>query len=230
GCSTHTRSCWMEGGERQSTRVTREPQGTFVPCMARKWIRKPGRCCSGAWSGPGALSNESKALRAGEAREHLPRVVEPKVAAHDFIEDASEVGRDGEVASLVALLWRKPWPPAVDPSASHAAADDHHRVAVPVVRAAVAVLHDGAAELRHREDHDVLHAIAEVAHERGDAVGQIVEPRGQEARRRSLVDVVIPIARFGERDLEANVSLDELCNLAERLAVWRAGVLGAVLR
>jgi hypothetical protein len=47
-------------------------------------------------------------------------------------------------------------------------AQQPHGCAVAVIGAAVAVLAHGAAELRHGHDHDVFHAVAEVAVKRGE--------------------------------------------------------------
>ena len=52
----------------------------------------------------------------------------------------------------------------------------------------------------------------------------------QLSRRRPLVGVGIPAAGFGEGDLEADVRLDQLRDLAQRVAVAGARVLRAVLR
>jgi hypothetical protein len=97
------------------------------------------------------------------------------MSVHDLGKDRAEVGGDGEVSSFVALLRRESRPSAVDLSSAYRSADDHHRVAMPVIGSAVPVLHDRASELGHRQNHYVLHAIAEVAHERGQTASQIVE-------------------------------------------------------
>ena len=52
---------------------------------------------------------------------------------------------------------------------------------------------------------------------------EVVEPGGELAGGRALVGVVIPVAGFGERDLEPDVRLDELRDLPQRLAVRRRG-------
>ena len=72
--------------------------------------------------------------------------------------------------------------------------------------------------------------LAEIGDERGDAASEVVEPVGELALRRTLVDVRVPAADIRERDLEADVGLDELRDLSERLAERRARVVGAVLR
>src|SRR5579872_2775315 len=98
------------------------------------------------------------------AREDGPRIGDAEMPHDDFAEHVAEVGRDREVASFVSMLDGEAGPAAVDLPAAHAAADDHHRVAVAVIGAAVAVLAHRAAELRHREDDGVGHPIAEVGH------------------------------------------------------------------
>src|SRR2546426_4615265 len=100
--------------------------------------------------------------------------------AHDNLtEDLAEVGRHREVASIVTALDRQAGPRAVDMAALDAAADDHHRVAMAVIGAAVTVLVHRAPELRHRENDGVFHPVAEVGNERGDASGEVVEPGGE---------------------------------------------------
>ena len=61
-------------------------------------------------------------------------------------------------------------------------ANHEQRAGVAVVRAAIAVLARHAAELGHRHDHDVVHAIAEVGDQRGDRAGEIVETLRELAR------------------------------------------------
>ena len=59
--------------------------------------------------------------------------------------------------------------------------------------------------------------VAEIAGERGDAAAEIVEPSGELADRGSLVDVRVPAAGLGEGDLEPDVRLDQLRDLAKRV-------------
>ena len=59
---------------------------------------------------------------------------------------------------------------------------------------------------------------------------EVVEPLGELAGRGALVGVMIPVARFGERDLEADVRLHELRDLPQREAEADARILGAVGR
>src|SRR5262245_43874146 len=142
----------------------------------------------------------------------------PQMAVDDFGEDGTEVRRHRQVASLIALLPLEPRPAPINLSTSHRAADDHHRVAMPMIGPTIPVLHDRATELRHGQHDDVLHAIAEVTHERGHAARQIVETVSEDADCGSFIDVMIPVSRFGERYLETDIRLDELSDLLERLA------------
>ena len=147
----------------------------------------------------------------------------------DLTEDVAEVGGDGEIAPVVPLFDRKARPLAVHAAAAHAAANHQHRVAVAVIGPAVAVLIHGAAKLRHRQHDRVRHAIAEVGDERGDAAREVVEAAGELALCRALVDVRVPAAEVGERDLEADVRFGQLRDLPERLAERAAWIVGAVL-
>src|SRR5436190_2309482 len=132
------------------------------------------------------LPDEPQRLRSREPREDRPRVVHAKMASNDLVEDAAEVRRHGEVAPVVALFAGQTGPFAVHLAAADALpADDEHGVAVAVIGAAVAVLGDRPPELAHRQDDDVLHPIAEVARERGDALAEVGEPLRELADRRS---------------------------------------------
>ena len=79
---------------------------------------------------------------------------------------------------------------------------------MPVVGAAVAIFGDRPPELAHRQDDDVVHAVAEIAGQRGDALAEVVEPLRELADRGALVHVRVPAAGLRERDFEADVRLD----------------------
>ena len=165
----------------------------------------------------------------GVAREDASRCLStPRWRDDDLREDVAEVGRDREVAALVALFGREAGPRAVDLAAADAAAEDEHRVAVAVVGAAVAVLLHRPAELRHRE-----HTMSAMRSPRSVASAAMPCAKsssraGELAGRAALVDVRVPAAELGERDLEADVRLDELRDLPQRLAERRSRVVGAV--
>ena len=66
--------------------------------------------------------------------------------------------------------------------------------------------------------------------ERGDAAREVVEPVRDLARARCPRSRGDPSCRLGERDLEAEVGLDELRDLPQRVAEAGARILGAVGR
>src|SRR6266850_7506205 len=107
-------------------------------------------------------------------REDGTRVCDAEVPYDDLAEDIPEIGRDREIAPFVPAIDREAGPLAVDVAAPDPAADDHHRVAVAVIRSAIAVLADRSPELRHRQDHGVFGPIAEVGDERGNRSREIV--------------------------------------------------------
>src|ERR1043166_932471 len=59
------------------------------------------------------------------------RVGEAEMPHDDFSEHVAEVGGHREVAAVVPVINREPGPSSVHAPAEDAAADDHHRVAVP---------------------------------------------------------------------------------------------------
>src|SRR5262245_54050145 len=138
--------------------------------MWRPTLVGPDHCALRSAPLTAALCKESWKFRGLHCitREDRSRIHDAQVADDDLSEDVAEVGGDGEVASLVALLGRESWPSAVNLTAAHAPTDDHHGVAVPMVGAAIAVLADCASKLRHRQDHGVGHAVAEIGDEGGN--------------------------------------------------------------
>ena len=97
-----------------------------------------------------------------------------------------------------------------------------------VIGTDVAVLVNGAAELRHREHHHVAHLLSQVGGEGGERVAQILEPGGELALTRALVDVRVPAGAVEEGDLHADVRLDELSDLQEAPSQAAARVVGSV--
>ena len=55
-------------------------------------------------------------------------------------------------------------------------ADYEQRAGVTVISTAVPVLASHAAELGHRENHDIVHAVAHIGHQCGNRAREIVEP------------------------------------------------------
>src|ERR1041384_598292 len=173
--------------------------------------------------------SRKSALRDRVARKHRAQIARAQVPDQDLAEEIAEVRRHRHVAPLVAGLHVEPRPAPRDPLAIHGSAQHQHRRGVPVVGAAGAVLADGPAELRHREHAHVAEPLAEIGRERGERSPQLVQPGGQLALVAALVHVGVPAAHVGERDLHAEVRLDQLGDLPHALAQPARRILGAVL-
>src|SRR5438045_540823 len=137
---------------------------------------------------------------------------------HDFTEHRPEVCRQRQVASLVQLLRLETRPAAVNLAALHAAADHEQTTGVSVIGPSTSVLSRGPTELRHRENHDVCHAIAEVRHERKGGFCEVIQSLRELPGRAALIHVRVPAPYVGECDLNAYVGLDQLRDLAQPLA------------
>src|ERR1041384_5531872 len=173
--------------------------------------------------------SRKSALRDRVARKHRAQIARAQVPDQDLAEEIAEVRRHRHVAPLVAGLHVEPRPAPRDPLAIHGSAQHQHRRGGPVVGAAGAVLADGPAELRHREHAKVAEPLAEIGRERGERSPQLVQPGGQLALVAALVHVGVPAAHVGERDLHAEVRLDQLGDLPHALAQPARRILGAVL-
>src|SRR6266853_2219731 len=176
-----------------------------------------------------SLGEDAERCLGPKAREDRGRG-DAEMARRDLGEEVAEVGGDREVAALEELVPVEARPAAVDAAAANAAAEDEHRRRVTVVGAAVAVLRDGAAELRHRQRDDVRHPVAEILRERRERRAEVREAERELAALGALADMRVPALHVGEGDLEADVGLDELRDLTQRLAERHARILGAVRR
>src|SRR5262249_48318018 len=117
------------------------------------------------------------------SREDWFRIRDAHVFDDDLCEHVPEVGSDGEIAALVPFVGSETRPRAVNVTTTQAAANHEHRIAMTVIRAAVAVLIHRPSKLRHRQNDDVRHAIAEIGDERRDASREVVEPLRELALR-----------------------------------------------
>src|SRR3954465_4647065 len=126
---------------------------------------------------------EKVSRRGGKTGEDLVQRASPEMVGDDLRKDGAEVGGESEIAALIQLLLLETGPTAMDAASFDTTADNEQRAGVAVVGAAVAVLAGHAAELGHRHDHDVVHAITEVGDKRGDRSGEIVETLRELARR-----------------------------------------------
>src|SRR5207237_1455503 len=120
-----------------------------------------------------------------------------------------------EIAALVELLLLETRPLPVYFAATNVPANHEQRAGVTVIGAAIAVLAGHASKLGHRENHDVVHPVAEVSDQRRDRAGEIVETLGELAGGRSLIHVRVPAADVCERDLESDIRLDQLRDLQQ---------------
>src|SRR6266849_2467793 len=162
---------------------------------------------------PGILGgNDAKTGEKRSRRRHS------EVLHRHLGKEIAEVRRHSEVALLVELLAREPRPRARHPAAFDRAAQDEHGGRVTVVRPAIAVLSHGPPELRHRQDDDVGHAVAEIPVERGQTLGELHEPLRELPLLVALVGVRVPAAHVGKGDLEPHVGLDELGDLLQAVA------------
>src|SRR6185437_13854450 len=120
--------------------------------------------------------------------------------AGDLAEDVAEVCRQRQVAALVQLIAPQPGPLPVNLATTNVVAENKHRVSVTMVSAATAVFPGGAAELRHRQNHNIVHALPEVSVERGDGVAKLLQQIAKLATAVSFVEVGIPVQarRVGE--------------------------------
>src|SRR5687767_12692736 len=133
----------------------------------------------------------------------------------DLAEHVAEVRGDGEVAAFVELLAGQAGPIAVDLAAVDRSAHDEHAGRVSVVGAASSVFTDRTPELRHGQQHDIVHAIAEIVVERAHSARKLPEAIGQLTLRTALVVVRVPAANVDKRDLDTHTGLDELRNLTQ---------------
>src|SRR5256885_15088916 len=76
--------------------------------------------------------------------------------------------------------------------------------------------------------HDVAHLLSQVGGEGGERIAQLLEPDGELAFTRALVDVRVPAGAVQERDLHADIRLDELGDLQEGAAQPSARIVRAV--
>src|SRR2546428_11568261 len=179
--------------------------------------------------GPRLCEEAERRLRGPEARKEGCRR-RAEMARGDLGEQGAEVRRHGEVAALEELVSGEARPATVHAAAAHIAAEHQHRGRVAVVGAPVAVLGDGAAELRPREHDDVRHLASEVLGEGRERCPELAEAKRELPTLGALADVSVPALHVGERDLEADVRLDELGDLAQRLTELAARVVGTVRR
>ena len=78
-----------------------------------------------------------------------------------------------------------------------------------MVGAAVAVLPRRAAELRHGQDHDIVHAVAKIAGKMPQGLAEFSKPVGQLAGGAAFVGMGVPAADLGEGDFQPDIGFDQ---------------------
>ena len=151
------------------------------------------------------------------------------MASRDLAKHVAEVGRQRKVATFVKLIALQSRPASVNFSAAHAVAQHKHRVRMTVVRAAISILANGAAKLRHRQDHHIVHSLAQVLIKRRDSRAELLQQIAELPARVSLVHVRVPTTDVGKRDFQTHAGFDELRDLQQRIAKRIARILRAVL-
>ena len=131
---------------------------------------------SASTSSPAPSRRKCATCTPSTSREDRLQLRRAEMLRRHLGEHRPEIRRQREIAAFVELLRLEARPLAVDLLSLHVAADHEQRAGVTVIRAAVAVLPHRAAELRHRHDRHVGHAVAEIGDERGDRLREVVEP------------------------------------------------------
>src|SRR6185436_10726794 len=142
----------------------------------------------------------------------------------NLAEDTPEICGQSKIAALVQLIVLQPWPIAIDLSAANCVTHDEHRIGVSVIGAAVAVLSYGATELRHRQDHNIIHPRAEVSVQSRNCLTELPQQVAELSLLVTFIHVRIPTADVGERDFQAHPGFDELRDLQQRISKWRAWI------
>src|SRR5688500_4679441 len=83
---------------------------------------------------------------------------------------------------------------------------------MPMIRAAVAVLGGRTSELGHRDDDHLDHAVTEIGGERRQAAAELIQ---QVREQTYLLGMMVPSVEIDERDLDADVGLDEASELLQ---------------
>ena len=126
--------------------------------------------------GSALLAEQVEPLACLMAGEHLVGAV-AEMHPNELAKHVSEIGGDGEVPLFEQLLRLESRPIAVHAASAHRSPQHHHHVAVAVIGAGVAVFSDGAAELRHGDEHDLVHPVAHVEDEGRQRRAEFIEQR-----------------------------------------------------
>ena len=119
---------------------------------------------------------------------------------------------------MVALFRRESGPTSVHfLRGAQRSADQKHRARMSVIGAAGAVLLHRAAKLRAGQNHHVIHAVAQIGHQRGDALRKVAQASRQLPPCAALIHVRVPATHVGEGHFKPHVRLDQLRELQQPL-------------
>src|SRR5215469_4972983 len=162
-----------------------------------------------------------------EAGEDLRQIFVTQVLIQGLAEHGPEVGREREVAAFVELRGIESGPAAVHLSAPYRPAEHEHDIRMSVIGAAVSVFPCRAAEFGHGHDDRVFGKIAEINPERAQGLRKLAQHIRDLAFGAAFIDVVIPSADVGKRDLDPEIGFDQLRQLLEAVAKTAAWIIGA---
>ena len=143
----------------------------------------------------------------------------------NLAENGAEVRGERQVAVLIELLGGEAGPLAEDLATVNRAAEREEAGGVPVIGAVVAVLPRCSSEFAHRQDHHVVHPVAQVVIERRNSLPEFAQLLRQAVW---LVGVRVPAAHLGKCHLDSDFGLYELGDLLQRLSEAPARVDRAV--
>src|SRR5881409_422063 len=122
----------------------------------------------------------------------------------DLGEHGAKVSGQREVSALVQLFGREAGPLAVDFAPSDRTSGEENATRMPVISAARAVLPDRAPELGHRDDHDVMHTVSQVAVQRCETITKILQTIRKLAARAALIGMSVPSGDIRKGHLQSN--------------------------
>src|SRR5262245_35965544 len=146
--------------------------------------------------------------------------------AYQFTEHGAEIGGDLQIPSLEELFRFESRPRPIYLSTADRTSEHKHDIAMAVVRAVVAIFGGGPAKLRHRDDHDVFHAVSHIAGEGSQGTPELREELRQLP---ILVAVMIPSPDFRKGGFQTCIRFDESGDLSHSVTEFSL-ILGAIWR
>src|SRR3954452_24935016 len=121
-----------------------------------------------------SLFQESSEFRGarGILRENRFQVASTQLLVCNFGKYVAKIGGNGDVPTLIELVRFHSFPVPKNLSAFDGVANDEHRVAVPMIGAAAAILAGCPAEFRHGEYDHVVHSLTQIGRESRDRLAE----------------------------------------------------------